>query len=293
MFSAPRCPRRPPLAALANPEHRGHGRYKRKEEKGRKEGEAPRVVLDQLDYMHVNTVSPHRAVTLRLTSEGDKKTKKTSVEILPSVPRTPRRVERLYASARGELLGRSDGNTSVGGGQASKSSDGGNIFRGRLMSSLLREEMQRVLFRPAKQRLVEFIEIEEPTQGRHFLCVAVAKNKVVQDSYRRTEMWSLQDLTLVDGRDPDVDDPCFLLHFDKVRTVTAISCSAKYAFVRALVALSDQHCQRSLNLRNFDWTYIKPTSFYSNRGDCVVLTQICFYAFNLVCLSMCPVPLDA
>uniref|UniRef100_A0A3P8U128 Exocyst complex component 1 like n=1 Tax=Amphiprion percula TaxID=161767 RepID=A0A3P8U128_AMPPE len=183
------------------------------------------------------------------------------------------------------------------------------------MSSLLKEEMQRVLFRPAKQRLVEFIEIEEPTCGRHFLCVS-AKGKVVQlsivqcqisksslksgakkshtkrssiqDSYRRTEMWSLQNLTLVDGRDPD-DDPCFLLHFDKVRTVTATSCSAKYAFVRALVALSDRHCQRSLNLRNFDWTYIKPTSFYSNRGDCVVLSQICFYAMNLVCLSMCPV----
>lgn len=88
------------------------------------------------------------------------------------------------------------------------------------------------------------------------------------------------------------DDPCFHLHFDKVRTVTAISCSAKYAIVRALVALSDKYFQRSLNLQNFDWAYIKPTSFYSNRGDCVVLTQICFYAFNLVCLSMCPVPLD-
>ncbi|XP_029296508.1 exocyst complex component 1-like [Cottoperca gobio] len=189
------------------------------------------------------------------------------------------------------------------------------------MSSLLREEMQRVLFRPTKQRLVEFIEIEEPTHGRHFICVSVAKNKLVQlcivrcqisqtaqnsvskgshtqrssiqECYRRTEVWSLQDLTLVDGRDPDVDDPCFLLHFDKVRTVTAISCSAKYSFVRALVVLCDQNCQRSLNLRNFDWAYIKPTSFYSNRGDCIVLTQICFYAFNLVCLSMCPVPLDA
>uniref|UniRef100_A0A3B5BCK8 Si:dkey-245p14.4 n=1 Tax=Stegastes partitus TaxID=144197 RepID=A0A3B5BCK8_9TELE len=189
------------------------------------------------------------------------------------------------------------------------------------MSSLLREEMQRVLFRPAKQRLAEFIEIEEPTRGRHFLCVSVAKGKVVQLSivqcqisktslksgskksrtkrssihncYRRTEMWSLQDLTLVDGRDPDVDDPCFLLHFDKVRTVMATSCSAKYSFVRALVALSERHCQRSLNLRNFDWAYIKPTSFYSNRGDCVVLSQICFYAMNLVCLSMCPVPLEA
>ncbi|XP_008315266.1 exocyst complex component 1-like [Cynoglossus semilaevis] len=188
------------------------------------------------------------------------------------------------------------------------------------MSSLLREEMARVLFRPEKQRLVEFIEIEEPGEGRHFLCVSVAKNKLVQvcivrcqlsqsfktgskkshtkrssiqDCYRRTEIWSLQDLSLVDGRDPDVDDPCFLLHFDKVRTVTAVSCSAKYTIVRALVAVSDQYCQRSLNLRNFDWSYIKPTSFYSNRGDCVVLTQICFYAFNLVCLSMCPVPLDA
>ncbi|XP_044197815.1 exocyst complex component 1-like [Thunnus albacares] len=189
------------------------------------------------------------------------------------------------------------------------------------MSSLLREEMQRVLFRPAKQRLVEFIEIEEPQQGRHFLCVSVAKNKVVQlsivqcqicqtprksgskrshtkrssiqDCYRRRETWSLYDLTLVDGRDPDVDDPCFLLHFDKVRTVRAVSCSAKYSFVRALVAVCDQHCQTSLNLLNFDWAYIKPTSFYSNRGDCVVLSQICFYALNLVCLSMCPVPLDA
>ncbi|KAF7662408.1 hypothetical protein LDENG_00236860 [Lucifuga dentata] len=188
------------------------------------------------------------------------------------------------------------------------------------MSSLLREEMQRVLFRPAKQRLVEFIEIEEAPQGRHFLCVAAGKNKTVQlsivrcqksaptvksgskkshtkritlqDCYRRTEMWSLQDLTMVDGRDPDVDDPCFLLHFDKVRSITAISCSAKYSLVRALVALSESHCKRPLTLRNFDWTYIKPTSFYSNRGDCVVLSQICLYAFNLVCLSMCPVPLD-
>ncbi|KAM6939806.1 exocyst complex component 1-like [Xenentodon cancila] len=188
------------------------------------------------------------------------------------------------------------------------------------MSSLLREEMQRVVFRPAKHTLVEFIEIEEPLQGRHFLCVSVGKGKVVQlsvvqcqpsktslksgskhchtkrssiqESYRRTEIWSLQDLTLVDGRDPDVDDPCFLLHFDKVRSVTAVSCSAKYTIVRSLTALSDRYYQRPLNLHNFDCAYIKPTSFYSNRGDCVVLSQICFYACNLVCLSMCPVPLD-
>nr|XP_015809712.2 exocyst complex component 1-like isoform X2 [Nothobranchius furzeri] len=185
------------------------------------------------------------------------------------------------------------------------------------MSSLLREEMQRVLFRPAKHRLVEFIEIEEPTLGRHFLCVSVGPKKVVQvsvvqcqvfvtaqksgskksqtqrssiqDCYKKMETWSLQDLTLVDGRDPDVDDPCFLLHFDEVRPITAVSCSAKYTMVRALVALSDQYCQSSLNLQNFDYAYIKPTTYYYNRGDCIVLSKICLYACNLVCLSMCPV----
>ncbi|MEQ2267965.1 hypothetical protein XENORESO_013053, partial [Xenotaenia resolanae] len=100
------------------------------------------------------------------------------------------------------------------------------------MSSLLREEMQRVLFRPAKHRLVEFIEIEEPLPGRHFLCVSVGRKKVVQlsivhcqisktiqksgskklqtqrssiqECYKKIEIWSLNDLTLVDGRDPDV-----------------------------------------------------------------------------------------
>uniref|UniRef100_A0A8C6PET0 Exocyst complex component 1 like n=1 Tax=Nothobranchius furzeri TaxID=105023 RepID=A0A8C6PET0_NOTFU len=168
------------------------------------------------------------------------------------------------------------------------------------MSSLLREEMQRVLFRPAKHRLVEFIEIEEPTLGRHFLCVFVTAQKSgskksqtqrssIQDCYKKMETWSLQDLTLVDGRDPDVDDPCFLLHFDEVRPITAVSCSAKYTMVRALVALSDQYCQSSLNLQNFDYAYIKPTTYYYNRGDCIVLSKICLYACNLVCLSMCPV----
>lgn len=43
------------------------------------------------------------------------------------------------------------------------------------MSSLLREEMDRVLFRPEGQKLVEFIEIEEQHQGRHFLCVSSKK----------------------------------------------------------------------------------------------------------------------
>ncbi|KAF4071582.1 exocyst complex component 1-like [Ictalurus punctatus] len=182
------------------------------------------------------------------------------------------------------------------------------------MSSLLKEEMQRVLFRPEKQKLVEFIEIEEEKSGRHFLCVSVSKSKQVQisvvqcekarpakskksrrigleDQYVRTEVWALGELRILDGRDPDTDDPCFLMHFGTVRPVKAVNCAAKYCLARCLVALSDSHQHTELHLQNFDWTYIKPTSIYSDRGDCMVLMRICFYAFNLVCLSLCPVPL--
>ncbi|TSO98553.1 Structural maintenance of chromosomes protein 2 [Bagarius yarrelli] len=166
--------------------------------------------------------------------------------------------------------------------------------------------MQRVLFRPEKQKLVEFIEIEEKGSGRHFLCVSVSRSKQVQisvvqcektrpvkskkslrigleDHYLRREVWALEDLRILDGRDPDTDDPCFLMHFDTVRPVKAVNCAAKYCLARCLVALSDSHTKHSeFCLRNFDWTYIKPTSIYSSRGDCMVLMRICFYAFNLV-----------
>ncbi|KAG7454121.1 hypothetical protein MATL_G00263700 [Megalops atlanticus] len=170
------------------------------------------------------------------------------------------------------------------------------------MSSLLKEEMQRSLFRPEGQHLEEFIEIIEPAEGRHFLCVSVTKLKAVQISvvrnlrldligaYERTEEWSLKDLVLLDGRDSDSDEPRFVMHFDTVRSMTATSCAAKYSLARVLVSLSATHCQTDLMLANFDRTYIQPTSLYASRGDCMVLLQICFYAANLVCLSLCPIP---
>ncbi|XP_061100304.1 exocyst complex component 1-like [Conger conger] len=169
------------------------------------------------------------------------------------------------------------------------------------MSSLLKEEMQRVLFTPEGQQLKEFIEIAEIPPGRHFLCVSVNKVKAVQisvvknlrtnrlDTFQRTEEWLLKDLVLLDGRDPEADEPQFVMHFDAPRSMEAVSCAAKYSLARSLVSLSTSHHQTDLKLANFDWTYIHPTSVYSNRGDCMVLLQICFYAANLVCLSLCPI----
>ncbi|XP_051558205.1 exocyst complex component 1-like [Myxocyprinus asiaticus] len=181
------------------------------------------------------------------------------------------------------------------------------------MSSLLREEMDRVLFRPVGQKLEEFIEIEEEKQGRHFICISTKDKEAqisvvhcrrskhsqskklrhygLEDNYERIETWALEDLMILDGRDPDTDDPCFLMHFDTVRTIRAVSCAAKYNLARCLLSLSRKYHHTALKLQNFDQSYIEPTSMYSDRGDCMVLSQICFYAFNLVCLSLCPVPL--
>ncbi|KAL4604996.1 exocyst complex component 1-like [Arapaima gigas] len=170
------------------------------------------------------------------------------------------------------------------------------------MSSLLKEEMQKRVFRPKGQRLEEFIEITESAQKRHFLCLSVATNKDVrisvvkytrssaEDQYETMQEWFLKDLVLLDGKNSDTDDPRFVMHFGTVHPMTAVSCAAKYSLARALVALSDSHGQKGLQVVNFDKTYIQPTSVYSNRGDCMVLMQICFYAFNLVCLSLCPAP---
>ncbi|XP_041921495.1 exocyst complex component 1-like [Alosa alosa] len=181
------------------------------------------------------------------------------------------------------------------------------------MSSLLKEELQKRLFSPEGQTLKDFIEIEEPVQCRHFLCVSVLKNKEVQlsvvqcqkhqscnskrlrrshfvDFYQKIEVWLLQDLVLLDGRNPDIDDPCFLMHFTSIRFVRAVSCAAKYSFARSLVALSSSHDQSPVTLKNFDQNYIQPAFVCSDQGDCTVLMRVCFYAVNLVWLSMCPAP---
>lgn len=39
------------------------------------------------------------------------------------------------------------------------------------------------------------------------------KRSCIQECYRRAEVWSLQDLTLIDGRDPDVVINQILLQF--------------------------------------------------------------------------------
>ncbi|XP_062055276.1 exocyst complex component 1-like isoform X1 [Lepus europaeus] len=172
------------------------------------------------------------------------------------------------------------------------------------MSSLVKEDLEKKLFKPLSQHLYEFIEIEVSVQDRYYLCVSVTKNEEVKiimvkhyrigldEKYEVTKKWSLNDLQMIDGKEADTDNPFFDLHFKKVYSLEAYSCASKYAFARTVNKLNHAYLKKDLQIVNFDSTYINDDSIWSsNNKDCLVLMRICFYAFNLVCLSLCPLPL--
>ncbi|KAF4012992.1 hypothetical protein G4228_004458 [Cervus hanglu yarkandensis] len=83
------------------------------------------------------------------------------------------------------------------------------------MSSLVKEDLEKKLFKPLSQNLCEFIEIEFSVQDRYYLCVSVTKNEEVKiimvkhyrigldEKYEVTKKWSLNDLQMIDGKEAD------------------------------------------------------------------------------------------
>lgn len=87
------------------------------------------------------------------------------------------------------------------------------------------------------------------------------------------------------------DNPHFDMMFDEVCNVEAYSCASKYAFARSIIKLNTLYTKRDIKVLNFDSSYIEEGVIWSsNNGDCLVLMRICFYASNLLCLSLCPMP---
>ncbi|XP_069487727.1 exocyst complex component 1-like [Ambystoma mexicanum] len=171
------------------------------------------------------------------------------------------------------------------------------------MSSLLKEDMEKKLFNPQGHALYEFIEIICKAKKRFYLCVSVTKEEVVQislvkhyrtgldDKYEINRTWLLKDLELIDGKEADTDNAHFEMHFEKIFKWEAYSCASKYSFTRSLIKLNNMYIKREIQVVNFDLSYINSDAIWSsNNGDCLVLMRICFYASNLLCLSLCPMP---
>ncbi|XP_025889334.1 exocyst complex component 1-like [Nothoprocta perdicaria] len=169
------------------------------------------------------------------------------------------------------------------------------------MSSLLKEELAKRLFGPLRRRLHEFIEVEGAGAERRYLCAAVTKGEEVEicmvkhfrvdqeEQFEIVEKWFLKDLEMIDGKEADTDNPYFDMHFHKVYSMEAYSCASKYTFARTVNKLNEMYLKKDLKIVNFDSTYLNDDSIWSsNNRDCLVLMRICFYASNLLCLSLCP-----
>ncbi|NXJ96194.1 EXC1L protein, partial [Corythaixoides concolor] len=110
-----------------------------------------------------------------------------------------------------------------------------------------------------------------------------------EEKYEIVEKWFLKDLEMIDGKEADTDNPYFDMHFHKVYNLEAYSCASKYTFARTLNKLNETYLKKDLKIVNFDDTYLNDDSIWSsNNRDCLVLMRICFYASNLLCLSLCP-----
>ncbi|XP_042727890.1 exocyst complex component 1-like isoform X2 [Lagopus leucura] len=131
-------------------------------------------------------------------------------------------------------------------------------------------------------------------------CTVVSKSEEVEicmvkhfrdqeEKYEVVEKWFLKDLEMIDGKEADTDNPYFDMHFHKVYSMEAYSCASKYTFARTLSNLNETYLKKDLKIVNFDSTYLNDDSIWSsNNRDCLVLMRICFYASNLLCLSLCP-----
>ncbi|EDL89901.1 rCG57019, partial [Rattus norvegicus] len=142
------------------------------------------------------------------------------------------------------------------------------------MSSLVKEDLEKRLFKPLAQNLCEFIEIEVSVQDRYYLCVSVTKTDEVKismvkhyrvgldEKYEVTKRWSLNDLRMIDGKEADTDNPFFDLHFKKVYSLEAYSCASKYSFARTVSRLNHVYLKKDLHIVNFDSTYINDDSIW-------------------------------
>ncbi|NWR15158.1 EXC1L protein, partial [Emberiza fucata] len=109
-----------------------------------------------------------------------------------------------------------------------------------------------------------------------------------EEKYEIVEKWFLKDLEMIDGKEADTDNPHFDMHFHKVYNMEAYSCASKYTFARTLNKLNAMYLKKDFKIVNFDDTYLNDDSIWSSSNrDFLVVMRVCFYASNLLCLSLC------
>ncbi|XP_078267316.1 exocyst complex component 1-like [Rhinoraja longicauda] len=157
--------------------------------------------------------------------------------------------------------------------------------------------LQENFFGPKGERLVHVLPIQVSEENEDYcLCITVTRdeevyitfmkitNKGLKEMYMIQEVWYLEDLTLVDGKDANSDNPHLDLHFETICSWEASSTAAKYAFVRSLRKVNKVYLQKDIQFLNFDSDFIQDMNFFGVPEDTMLVVQLCLQAFNCICL---------
>uniref|UniRef100_A0A8C1US13 Exocyst complex component 1 n=2 Tax=Cyprinus carpio TaxID=7962 RepID=A0A8C1US13_CYPCA len=128
----------------------------------------------------------------------------------------------------------------------------------------IKHALQRDIFTPNDERLLSIVNVCKAGKKKKncFLCATVTTERPVQvkvvkvkktdkgDFYKRQMAWELQDLTEVDAKDANKENPEFDLHFEKVYRWVASSTAEKNSFISCIWKLNQRYLRKKVEFVN-------------------------------------------
>ncbi|XP_030628361.1 exocyst complex component 1 isoform X2 [Chanos chanos] len=128
----------------------------------------------------------------------------------------------------------------------------------------IKHALQRDIFTPNDERLLSIVNVCKAGKKKKncFLCATVTTERPVQvkvvkvkksdkgDFYKRQMAWELRDLTEVDAKDANKENPEFDLHFEKVYRWVASSTAEKNAFISCIWKLNQRYLRKKVEFVN-------------------------------------------
>ncbi|XP_043076349.1 exocyst complex component 1 isoform X3 [Puntigrus tetrazona] len=128
----------------------------------------------------------------------------------------------------------------------------------------IKHALQRDILTPNDERLLSIVNVCKAGKKKKncFLCATVTTERPVQvkvvkvkksdkgDFYKRQMAWELRDLTEVDAKDANKENPEFDLHFEKVYRWVASSTAEKNSFISCIWKLNQRYLRKKVEFVN-------------------------------------------
>ncbi|KAL2089885.1 hypothetical protein ACEWY4_014573 [Coilia grayii] len=147
----------------------------------------------------------------------------------------------------------------------------------------IKHALQRDIFTPNDERLLSIVNVCKAGKKKKncFLCATVTTERPVQvkvvkvkksdkgDFYKRQMAWELRDLTEVDAKDANKENPEFDLHFEKVYRWVASSTAEKNSFISCIWKLNQRYLRKKVEFVNVSAQLLEACLFSDSPTESV------------------------